>query len=73
MRTIPGHFGRFVESSISAGVILVPQSAPSGATIENLLTVWFATKPEQWRNLLFWMPDDFDLEGLAELEGEIPR
>ncbi len=73
VRTIPGHFGRFVESSISAGVILVPQSAPPGATIENLLTVWFATKPEQWSNLLFWMPDDFDLEGLVEIEGEIPR
>jgi predicted nuclease of predicted toxin-antitoxin system len=54
--TMPGHFRRFVAGSESPGVILVRAAVPIGVVIEELLLIWAASEPEEWKNRLVWIP-----------------
>lgn len=56
LRTMPAHFGRFVESSRSPGVILMPQHLPIGICAEQLVLVWAATEAEEWMNRICYLP-----------------
>ena len=56
LRTMPAHFGRFVESNRSSGVILMPQHLPIGLCAEQLVLVWSATEAEEWVNRICYLP-----------------
>ncbi|MGO9256867.1 MAG: DUF5615 family PIN-like protein [Bryobacteraceae bacterium] len=56
-RTMPRHFGDFLQSrGSSPGVLLVPQYLPIGEAIEELLLIWGASEPEEWRNRIVRIP-----------------
>jgi len=55
-RTMPGHFGAFVESHRSAGVIVIPQHLPVSVAVDELLLVWSATSAEDWANRICSLP-----------------
>ena len=40
LNTMPGHFYRFLESRESPGVILIPQSLPTGRAVGELMLAW---------------------------------
>jgi hypothetical protein len=55
-RTLPQHFGEFVESARSAGVIVIPQHLPVSVAVDELLLVWTATSEEDWANRICYLP-----------------
>jgi hypothetical protein len=53
---MPAHFQRFVSESESPGAILVRADVPIGVAIDELLLIWAASEPEEWKNRLAWIP-----------------
>lgn len=56
IRTMPTHFGDFVQSEVSAGVLLVPQHLPVPVAVEQLVLIWAASEPEEWVNRICALP-----------------
>src|SRR5262245_6645168 len=56
VRTMPRHFGDFIISSQSPGVILIPRSMSIAEAIEEILLIWQISEAGEWRNLLRWLP-----------------
>ena len=51
--TMPGEFRRFLASQkYSPGVILIPKTVGIGTAIDELVLLWAASTPEDWRNRL---------------------
>ena len=55
-RTMPRHFGAFVESQRSAGVIVIPQHLPVSVAVDDRLVIWAATSAEDWTNRICYLP-----------------
>ena len=55
-KTMPQHFGRFVESQTSPGLIIVSQRADVLTAIQDLLIIWSASDAEEWVNCLGVVP-----------------
>ncbi len=49
-KTMPTHFGQFIVSNESAGVLIVSQRLPVAQVAEELFLIWFASEPEEWVN-----------------------
>ena len=55
-RTIPLHFREVLQTLSSAGVILIPQSLSLGAVIEEIVLIWAASDPVEWRDHIAHVP-----------------
>jgi hypothetical protein len=56
-RTMPKHFGEFIVTGTSAGVIVVPQRAGLRArVVEDLILIWAASDSSEWVNRLQSLP-----------------
>jgi hypothetical protein len=55
-KTMPRHFGEFVNTHRSAGVIVIPQHLPAVQAVDELLLIWTATSPEDWINRICYLP-----------------
>ena len=55
-RTMPGHFGKFVESGNSPGLFIVPQYAELLPVIEELILIWSASEAEEYVNSVRAVP-----------------
>lgn len=55
-KTMPAHFGAFIESRTSPGLIIVSQSAHVLGAIQDLLVIWSASEAEEWVNRLGVVP-----------------
>ena len=55
-RTMPAHFRRFTARRTSPGIIIVSRNTSLAAAIEELLLIWAASEPEEWRNRLLFIP-----------------
>lgn len=56
-RTMPKHSAEFLTAGNSSpGVFLVKQRTPLASTIEDLVLVWTASKPEDWTNRIVEIP-----------------
>jgi Domain of unknown function (DUF5615) len=55
-KTMPGHFAEFVGRQNSPGLLVVRQSLPVGAVVEDLLLLHAATEAEEWVNRLAFLP-----------------
>jgi hypothetical protein len=54
---MPKHFHQFMESGgASAGVVLIPQTLPVGAAVEELILIWLASEASEWTDRLQWLP-----------------
>src|SRR5438105_15856785 len=47
-RTMAAHFARYVHGARSPGVILLRESVPIAAAIEELVLIWSASEAEEW-------------------------
>lgn len=55
-RTMPYHFGDFITRRPSPGVFIIPQRVEIGMAIDELLLIWPASDPEEWTNLILYLP-----------------
>ncbi|HEY3159969.1 MAG TPA: DUF5615 family PIN-like protein [Vicinamibacterales bacterium] len=56
-RTMPRHFAEFVASgATSPGVLLANQRTPLGVVIEDLVLIWRASTPDDWKNRIVGIP-----------------
>jgi GAF domain-containing protein len=55
-KTMPRHFGDFVQSQESAGVIVVPQHLSVATVVDELLLIASATSPHDWTNRICYLP-----------------
>ncbi|HVT61699.1 MAG TPA: hypothetical protein VHR45_25290 [Thermoanaerobaculia bacterium] len=53
---MPKHFADFVQSGVSAGVVLVPQHLPVPVANEQLVLIWAASDPDEWVNRICALP-----------------
>jgi hypothetical protein len=54
--TMPGHFAAHLVHSSSPGVILLRSRIQIVTAIEELILVWSATEPHEWKDRLVWIP-----------------
>lgn len=55
-RTMPRHFGEFIASHRSPGLIVVPQHLPLGDVVDDLILIVTATQPEEWTERIVFLP-----------------
>ena len=55
-RTMPQHFSEFISKQTSSGVLIVSQSLPVAAVVEDLLLIHAATEAKDWINRLGYLP-----------------
>ena len=56
-KTMPRHFGEFLEARGSCpGVFLVQQHAPVAEIIDELVLIWAASDADEWRNRILEIP-----------------
>ena len=53
---MPIHFGRFIETQESAGVLVIPQDCEISDAIEELILIWGTSEAEEERNLIRPVP-----------------
>jgi predicted nuclease of predicted toxin-antitoxin system len=49
-RTMPAHFGEFIGSNSSPGVLIIPQKRKVKQAIEGLILLWMASEAEEYVN-----------------------
>ena len=55
-KTMPRHFGEFITTETSPGLLVVPQHLAVTAVTEDLLLIWFTTEAEEWINRISFLP-----------------
>jgi predicted nuclease of predicted toxin-antitoxin system len=56
-RTMPRHFAEFLATgATSPGVFLVKQQTPLAPVIDDLLLIWTASMPEDWKDRIVAIP-----------------
>ena len=55
-KTMPGHFGEFLQKAASPGLILIPQRYPIGQAVDDLFLIWMTTDSADWHNTLTRLP-----------------
>ncbi len=55
-KTMPIHFGQFVLSESSPGLLVVPQRLPISQVAQDLFLIWVASDPEEWINRIRSLP-----------------
>jgi len=57
VRTMPAHFEAFLAGGRHCpGVFLIAQSLPIGRAINEILLIWEASPPEEWRDQCTHLP-----------------
>lgn len=52
-KTMPDHFGEFIASQTSPGVIIISQKMPVGRAAELLHLLWAASEAEEYANIIY--------------------
>lgn len=55
-KTIPHHFGKFITSQNSPGVLIVPQKLPIASVVEDIILIWSASEAEESVNRIDSLP-----------------
>jgi hypothetical protein len=55
-RTMPAHFGQFIENQESPGLIVISQNIDVLSAIEDLILIWTASESEEYINLILTVP-----------------
>jgi hypothetical protein len=55
-RTMPHHFGEFIQGRMSPGVFVISQHLPPARAAEELLLIWSTTEAEEWENRICSLP-----------------
>lgn len=54
--TMPRHFGEFVQSQRSPGLIVVPQHLPLRQIVDDIILIWTATEAREWIDRIAFLP-----------------
>ena len=54
--TMPIHFGEFITTRASPGVIIIPQRMLISVAVEWIMTIWAASEAEEWVNQILILP-----------------
>jgi uncharacterized protein DUF5615 len=54
--TMPKHFGEFITTQASPGVIILPQRMLISVAVEWIITIWAASEAEEWVNQILLLP-----------------
>jgi hypothetical protein len=54
--TMPHYFAEFIQNQISYGLIIAPQRLPLNVIVEEILTIWMASEPDEWVNRILYLP-----------------
>lgn len=54
-RTMPRHFGDFIATETSPGVILIPQRMRIAVAVEWLVTLWATSRDDEWVNQIMML------------------
>jgi hypothetical protein len=57
LRTMPGHFYRFLAAQDSPGIILIKHTYPVGRAIADLELLCLCCAPEEFLNRITYIPD----------------
>jgi predicted nuclease of predicted toxin-antitoxin system len=49
-RTMPAHFGEFIKTNNSPGVLIIPQKRTTRRAIEGIILMWMASEAEEYVN-----------------------
>ena len=55
-RPMPAHFGKFIASTTSPGILIVSRKLPISQVAEELFLIWSASTPQEWINCLRTLP-----------------
>lgn len=55
-KTMPQHFGKFIQNQESAGVFIISQNADVAVIIENLILIWAASEDDEYVNSIRTLP-----------------
>lgn len=55
-KTMPGHFGDFIATTCSPGVLIVPQHLPTRTAVDELVLIWATTDASEWINRICRLP-----------------
>ena len=55
-RTMPTHFGKFIENNKSPGLIVISQKTDTLSAIEDLILIWMASEAEEYVNSILTIP-----------------
>ncbi|MDT4954722.1 MAG: hypothetical protein QOJ02_2860 [Acidobacteriota bacterium] len=55
-RTMPTHFGHFIENHQSPGLIVISQKTEILSAIEDLILLWMASEAEEYVNSILTIP-----------------
>ena len=55
-RTMPAHFGRFIKTANSPGLLIVSRKLPVARVAEDLFLIWPASQPGDWVNRIRSLP-----------------
>lgn len=53
--TMPGHFYRFIATTPSPGLILIPQARTTAEAIDELSLLWACMEPAEFRNRIHYL------------------
>jgi hypothetical protein len=56
LRTMPGHFYRFLTNRESPGLILIPATYPIGPSLNDFELMLVCSTPDELRNRITWLP-----------------
>lgn len=56
VNTMPAHFKKFIATSSSPGLLLVPASRSIREVIEGILSVWLTWPEDALRDQIRWLP-----------------
>jgi hypothetical protein len=55
-KSMPNHFGQFILSENSPGLLIVSQKLRIAQVAEDLLLIWLASEPAEWVNRMRALP-----------------
>jgi predicted nuclease of predicted toxin-antitoxin system len=55
-RTMPSHFGQFIEQHQSPGLLIISQKEDLLSVIEDLILIWTASEAEEYVNSIRTLP-----------------
>jgi hypothetical protein len=53
---MPRHFGDFIQTAVSSGVLIVSQKMPIDKVVDDLLLIWMVNEAEDWVNRIRILP-----------------
>lgn len=55
-KTMPHHFGEFIATTTSPGVLIVPQRLLVSTVVADLVLIWSSMDAEEWTNTIRFLP-----------------